>query len=557
MSDVGALADEYWDYYRGTAQLWNIDRGDVDQIEHWEDFSPAGVAERVERLSAFAQRAGSLGTSAQGERERTMLGALAFSARSEVAALPYVRDLSLVAGPFSFVTFLSTLVPAYALMTRHHGAGYVEKLRALPAFVDGWVAGLRDGRARGRTATARGVAEAIASYDALLRTDPAQDPLTAQAPPAELSAAEAERWRLEVIDAVRDVVRPALGWLRDILRDEVLPAARSDEAPGLCFVAGGDEAYAGLLRAATSTDLTAASVHEIGLQQLARLDDEYTLLGGPVLGLDDPARIRDRLRTDAALCHSSADEVVADVAAAMSRAHAEAPRWFDRLPAAVCTPVRLESGPLAFYTAPSPDGHRGGTFFYNAADPAAWRRYLVEVSVFHEAIPGHHLQLALALELDLHPVLGQLEVASYSEGWGLYAERLADEMSLYSSPLQRLGMLAMDSLRAARLVADTGLHAMAWTRDETIDFLCRRGAQSHANATLEVDRYIADPGQAAAYMIGRLELERLRRHATTSLGDRFSHRAFHGVVLGHGNVPLAELARCVDTWIAGGGQRQR
>jgi uncharacterized protein (DUF885 family) len=237
------------------------------------------------------------------------------------------------------------------------------------------------------------------------------------------------------------------------------------------------------------------------------------------------------------------------VAAALRRADAEAPQWFERLPVAPCTPVTTESGPLAFYTAPSPDGSRGGTFFYSTADPAAWWRYQVEVTVFHEAVPGHHLQLALALELDLHPVLGQLEVTSYSEGWGLYAERLADEMSLYSSPLQRLGMLTMDSLRAARLVADTGLHAMGWTRDEAIDFLRRRTAQDPTNAAVEVDRYIADPGQATSYMIGRLELERLRRHAAASLGTGFSPRAFHGVVLGHGNVPLAELARCVERWV--------
>ncbi len=545
------LADEYWDYYRATAQLWNIDRGDVDQIEHWENFSPSRVAERVDRLTAFAQRAESLGAGAMSERERTMLGALAFSARSEVAALPHLRDVSLVAGPFNFVTFLSTLVPAYALVTRRHGAGYVEKLRALPSFVDGWVAGLQEGRAEGRTPAARGVAAAIEAYDALLRTHLARDPLAAQAPPVELSATEADEWHQHVLDAIRDAARPAIARLRDVLRDEVLPAARSDDEPGLCFLNQGEEAYAGLLRAATSTELSAAAVHEIGLQQLARLDDEYVALGAPVLGVDDPAAIRDRLRTDPVLCHSSVDEIVAVVAAAMDRVHAEAPRWFDRLPVAQCAPVATASGPLAFYTAPSPDGHRGGTFFYNAADPSAWRRYLLEVTVFHEAVPGHHLQLALALELDLHPVLGQLEVASFSEGWGLYAERLADEMALYDSPVSRLGMLVMDSLRAARLVADTGLHAMGWTRDEAIGFVCQRGAQSLMNATLEVDRYIADPGQATSYMIGRLELERLRDQAAAHLGDRFSLRAFHGVVLGHGNVPLAELARCVDIWIAG------
>ena len=170
------------------------------------------------------------------------------------------------------------------------------------------------------------------------------------------------------------------------------------------------------------------------------------------------------------------------------------------------------------------------------------------MTAFHEAVPGHHFQLALALELDLHPLIGQLEVVSFGEGWGLYAERLADEMSLYSSPRQRLGMLTMDSLRASRLVADTGLHAMGWTRDQTITFLLAHTAQDAAVATAEVDRYIADPGQATSYMIGRLEIERLRRHAEVTLGERFSVRRFHDAVLAQGNVPLAELAQSLDRW---------
>ncbi len=173
----------------------------------------------------------------------------------------------------------------------------------------------------------------------------------------------------------------------------------------------------------------------------------------------------------------------------------------------------------------------------------------LEVTTFHESIPGHHLQLALAQELDLHPVVGELEVACYGEGWGLYAERLADEMALYSSPLQRLGMLTLDSLRAARLVVDTGLHAMGWTRDEAITFLADHTAQARSNAEAEVDRYIADPGQATSYMIGRLEIQRFRRRAEARLGDRFSVREFHDVVLGNGMTPLGELGRSIDVWV--------
>jgi len=550
VSLVGALADEYWDFQRASAQLWNIDRGDVEQIEHWEDLSPDGVARRTAVLRDVARRADAVDRTAVDAREAAMLGAVAFGARADVALLPYARDLSLVAGPFNLVTFLTTLVPAYALLTRQHGRGYVTKMRNFPAFVDGWVAGLAEGRSLGRVPTARGVAGTVAALAAILSTEVAADALLTQSPPGELSDADAAQWRSDVGDAVAIAVRPALGRLRDALRDEVLPAARDDDHPGVCHLPGGDAAYAGLLEAATSTALTPAAVHEIGWAELDRLDDEYAALGAEVFGEDDPAAVRERLRQDPALQYDTAAELHGDVAAALQRAEAEAPAWFDRWPQAKCRPVATESGPLAFYTAPSPDGARGGTFFYNAGDPAAWSRVLAEVSTFHETIPGHHVQLALALEADLHPVLGQLEVTGYSEGWGLYAERLADEMALYSSPRQRLGMVVMDSLRAARLVVDTGLHALGWTRAEALAVMHRHTAQAPLNAALEVDRYIGDPGQATAYMIGRLEIDELRRHAAERLGPAFALPSFHGVVLGHGNLPLVELRRTVDRWIA-------
>jgi uncharacterized protein (DUF885 family) len=168
--------------------------------------------------------------------------------------------------------------------------------------------------------------------------------------------------------------------------------------------------------------------------------------------------------------------------------------------------------------------------------------------MFHESVPGHHLQLALAQELDLHPVIGELEVGSYGEGLGLYAERLADEMGLYRGPLQRLGMLALDSLRAARLVVDTGLHAMGWTRSATIAFLTANTALPAGNVEAEIDRNIASPGQATSYMIGRLEIQRLRTHAQRRLSN-FALSDFHAVVLGSGMVPLTELSRSVDAWI--------
>jgi uncharacterized protein (DUF885 family) len=287
----------------------------------------------------------------------------------------------------------------------------------------------------------------------------------------------------------------------------------------------------------------------LGQQQLALLDDEYRSLGSSTFGIDEPARLRERLRMDPSLRYTSTDEIIADAKAAIARAEAGVPQWFARLPRSGCNVVAAANGPMAYYTGPSPDGNRPGTYYFNASTPALWARYQLEVTTFHEAVPGHHLQLALAQEADLHPVVGELEVTSFGEGWGLYAERLADEMGLYSSPLQRVGMLTLDSLRAARLVVDTGIHALGWSRDAAIEFLLAETALDSVNAAAEIDRYIATPGQATSYMIGRLEIQRLRARAQERLGSAYSVTRFHDIVLGSGMTPLQQLARSIDVWL--------
>jgi uncharacterized protein (DUF885 family) len=542
------LADEYWAYYRDTAQLWNIDRGDVDEIARWEDLSGSGVTERVRRLGEFDERARRSTDVDPRDQDVSLLAAVSFSAAATASLLPWMRNRGLVSGPFNFAAFLSVLVPGYSLATRGHGEGYIAKLNGIPAFVDRWVDGLRDGLAAGQIATGRGVANAIVDYDRLLGTDVSRDPLVGQDPPSELTEAEVDAWRNEVMAVVRDVVRPAVAHLRGVLSDEVFPRAPADDEPGLCYLPEGAAAYEELLWAATSTSHGSDVIHELGLAQLARLDDEYRHVGGPVLGLDDPAVMRDRLRVDPSLQYAATDEIIHDVHSMIDRARLEAPRWFGRLPRTECDVVAVEAGGMAYYTAPSPDGSRNGTFYFDATDPSRWTRFALAPTTFHEAIPGHHLQLALAQELDLHPVLGELEVTAYGEGWGLYAERLADEMGLYATPLQRVGMLTLDSLRASRLVVDTGIHAKGWTRQRAIDFLYDHTALTSSSVEAEIDRYTADPGQAASYMVGRLEIERLRADAARRLGDRFSIPGFHDTLLHGGMTPLNELARRINAW---------
>jgi uncharacterized protein (DUF885 family) len=549
VSQSRVLADEYWAYYRGTSQLWNIDRGDVDEIDRWEDLTASGVAERVATLGGFGERAERLLLSKPHDDDVSLLAAVSFSATATASLLPWLRNRGLVSGPMNFAAVLSVLVPGYGLVTRRHGEGYIAKLDGIPSFIDGWIDGLREGMEKGQRPTYRGVEDAISVYDELLRTEVSRDPLAAQSPPSELTAAEVEVWRDEVINAIGRSVRPAVARLRDVFHVELLAHASPDEKAGLCHLPEGGADYEGLLRAATSTSLGSDSIHQLGLDQLANLDDEYRQIGRPLLGLDDPTLIRDRLRSDASLRYTSPEEIIRDIHVLLDRARAETPRWFGRLPRAECNIVAVDAGGMAYYTAPSPDGGRNGTFYFNATDPSLWTRFSLAPTTFHEAIPGHHLQLALAQELDLHPVLGELEVTAYGEGWGLYAERLADEMGLYATPLQRIGMLTLDSLRAGRLVVDTGIHAKGWTRQQAIDFLHEHTALTRSSVAAEIDRYIADPGQATSYLVGRLEIERLRADAASRLGTRFSILSFHDTVLHGGMVPLDELARRMHGWI--------
>jgi uncharacterized protein (DUF885 family) len=240
---------------------------------------------------------------------------------------------------------------------------------------------------------------------------------------------------------------------------------------------------------------------------------------------------------------------VADATVALAKAAAAMGAWFGRLPAAPCVAESIEQGALAFYSPPARNGSKPGTFFFNTADPTMWATYQLEAVTYHESIPGHHLQFSIAQEIpDLHPLLGRYYITAYGEGWGLYTERLADEMGLYSTPLDRVGMLAADSMRACRLVVDTGLHALGWSREAAITYMREHSPMSHQQVAGEIDRYIGNPGQAVSYMIGRLEIDRIRAEAERARGNAFDIRGFHDVVLGSGSVTLASLRRLVEAW---------
>ncbi|MFL6024596.1 MAG: DUF885 domain-containing protein, partial [Marmoricola sp.] len=358
---------------------------------------------------------------------------------------------------------------------------------------------------------------------------------------------DADAWRGRMIGAIEKSIRPGMAAYLKVLEDDELAQARPDDRVGLTFLDGGEADYDATLRFYTTTEKTAAEIHEIGLEQVAKLAEEYRGLGPEVVGTDDLQEIFTALRTDPKLHFENGDQLVEASEVAMDRAWKAIPDWFEVLPKAPCEVQPTKTGAKAFYFQPAPDGSRGGIFFINVEDPEAWGTFELESMAFHEGIPGHHLQIAIASELTGVPELRKhLYNSAYAEGWGLYSERLADEMELYGSSLDRMGIFSADSLRACRLVVDTGLHAMGWSRQQAVDYMVANSPMTEGICKPEVDRYILSPGQATSYMIGRLEILRMREEAKQRQGAGFDIKKFHSAVLDSGSLPLGVLDAVVQ-----------
>ena len=327
---------------------------------------------------------------------------------------------------------------------------------------------------------------------------------------------------------------------------------------GIGHLPGGEEMYGHLVRAHTTTEPEPEEIHAIGLREVARIDAETAELGRRVLGTADLAETQDALRGDPRSISPTPIRSRRWRKRSLRRAEAAMPDWFGRLPRAACVVVRMlpheeKHSTIAYYREPAIDGSRPGRYYINTCAPDTRPRYEAEALAFHEAVPGHHLQVAIAQELTGLPAFRRhADTTAYVEGWGLYTERLADEMGLYSGDLDRLGMLSYDAWRACRLVVDTGMHALGWSTQQAIDFMLAHTALATNNIVNEVDRYIGWPGQALAYKIGQLEIVRLRSESQARLGAAFDIGRFHDAVLGHGALPLETLAGSVEAELGAG-----
>lgn len=370
-----------------------------------------------------------------------------------------------------------------------------------------------------------------------------------------LSPADRGEFLADVLDLIETQIYPALAAHGEFLERELLPRARTDSEPGITHLPGGNADYARLAAYHTTTDLTPAQIHAIGLEEVARVRHEIADLGERVFGTRDFEEIQHRLRTDPEMHFATREEVERYAREAVLRAERAVGGWFGELPGADCAVVAVpaheeKDTTIAYYRRPSADGERPGRYFINTYEPQTRPRYEAAALAFHEAVPGHHLQIALAQELSGLPRIRRHGGhTAFIEGWALYAERLADEMGLYADDVDRLGMLSFDAWRAGRLVVDTGIHELGWSREEAIDYLYDNTLLARNNVVNEVDRYIGWPGQALAYKIGQLEILALRAEAEEALGARFVPANFHDVVLSAGSVTLPILRRRVHDWI--------
>ena len=473
----------------------------------------------------------------------------------ELARVEHTVTAMQYTGPATFLAVAARTV----LVDPAAAEAYLIRLRRSGGWLDQIGARLRAGAGKGRLPVAPLVEQAIVWAEAVLAAPSIGPALSPRAPQGWSRAAV---WEEERRTAAEEVLRPALArWVATI--KELLPQARPSEQAGLVYLPGGEGDYARAVRIYTTLPLSPEELHQTGLDQIAALEARAVELGAG-LGLSGLGEVFAALRDSAGKIRP--EEAIRQAAVAVKRAEARAAEFFPEPLPPPCdvTPmpeVVAMSGAAPHYTPPRLDGGRPGTFWFNTERPTAGTGWDIEVVAFHEAVPGHHLQLSrLQLLTGLSALQRQRSLPVFSEGWGLYAEQLAEEAGLYADDRGLLGSISTSLMRAARLVVDTGIHAFGWSRERALEFLAEHVPMPREFLAAETDRYVVMPGQALAYLTGKLEILRIREDAERRLGPAFSLPDFHAAVLDHGSLPMPALARSITGWLdraSGPGQRSR
>lgn len=535
------LADRYWDEFLALEPLVATEIGDERFDDSLPDRSPHGLARR----EALHRRA--LDDLAQIDRHsldvegRTALDVVEALAARELASVEYRFDRFDAAdhmwGPGTMLAQISSLQRAD---TEPRLERYVARLASLPRFLAASSDLLADAARARQTSPRLVVDRTIAQVERVLATDPPHSPAINPVPERDVEG------RARVEETLRLTVYPAFeGYLGELRRHRA--AAR--ESLGLSALPDGDRMYAAKIASWTTLPLEPEAIHEQGMAELERIQDERRRVATE-LGASDPEAAIAEIAREGRNAFASREELLALAEEQVRRGWEAASVAFDRVPRDNCQvravePSR-EDDVLEHYLPATADCGRPAVYYVNAKDPAHRLRHSLATTTYHEASPGHHLQTGIEHEETHRPAIRRFAAdyvgAAFCEGWGLYAERLADELGLYEDGYERLGMLEMQAFRAARLIVDTGIHEFGWDRTRAIDTMASTGAD-RGTCELEVDRYVAMPGQALAYTVGKLAIDRLREDASLRLGNGFRLSTFHDRLLSLGSLPLGSLER--------------
>jgi uncharacterized protein (DUF885 family) len=550
-SAIDQLADGFWERFLEISPISATFNGDTRYDDRLPDPGPEGRA-KARRLALDMQATAATipdeGLGVEDRITRDILRVIGEMVEVEDdQRLDTIQVVDQMGGP---QTLLPQLCQFQAADTPERFEKFVARLHAYPAYMAANVELLREALASGLTAPRIVAERTIAQIERMLAI-----PIDEAVIPSLVNvASEADR------DAVREIVRrevyPADAAFLEGLRGAYLAATRTE--PGIWSAPNGDALYRTQVLHWTTLQLDPREVHESGLAEIHDIERERRAISRASGFGDDTTAYRAALARDPQNVPATREALVGRAVEDIERAGAAASTMFRRLPRSTCRVVAVEEykeqdAPFAYYYPPSADSSRPGTYYVNAYDLPSRAYSRLASTTFHEAIPGHHFQIALegentALNL-FRRFAARLAGGAYTEGWGLYSERLADEMGLYRNEAERFGMLDAQAWRAARLVVDTGLHALRWTRQQSIDQLLEAGL-TETDAVIETDRYICWPAQALTYKVGQREIERLRREIAARDGAAFDLREFHDQLLGHGSLPLATLARELPNWVS-------
>ena len=550
-----ALIDSHWQWVVDSSPEYAVFMGDIVRASEWDDVSLEQQAENDAQLAVFEQTLKSIDSNNLSEasalNQRLLLAQI--QRQRERYALGFnLVEITMRGGPQSLFTVTETL----PFRTEADYERWLQRLEALPARLEQEQAILQAGVDRG-IVQARVIMQRIPGQLAkITQVDTLENPFYKPFLdfPEGIDPAKLQMLSERGARAIEDHVGPSYRKFEQFFNEVYLPASRVEV--GIGALKSGREMYESAARRFTTTSLSPEQIHQIGLDEVARIRGEMEELIQE-LGFDgDLQDFNDYLRTAPEFYYESPEALFEGYLAVSKRLDPELVKLFGRLPR---MPYGVRAIPeqiapdttTAYYMRPAADGSRAGYYYVNLYRPEVRPKYEMEVLSVHEAVPGHHLQIALAQELEGLPTFRKLSgPTAFIEGWGLYSERLGYDMGLYRDPYSRYGQLIYDMWRAVRLVVDTGMHYMGWTREQAIEYFKNNAAKTEADIINEIDRYIGWPGQALAYKIGQLKILELRSRAEQRLGDRFDIRAFHDHLLGAGALPLDVLEERMDRWLA-------